>query len=385
MHGRDLLRRHVAIALLLALPLCFYFASQKAGRDAVPSGGIGMAFAVSGAALFSAISSLPVDQRLILSGYRPGELLVGRLLFLGPLGLVIAAAFAALMSAVSHPEQPVLLGVAIGVVALQSVPFGLAVAAIAPRELEGTLVVIGVVGMQMATRGQGVVAKILPFYGPRRLITTAVDGSGAVAGPLLQTAAYGVGLLILARLFMARRLVVRRRVPVAAGLAAVASVALFTGCGSGSGNVVNRPATSVPSGEVSSAAPSTAGSSGVSSAASSRTGAGPQIVISPNTGLGARQAVRITGRGFTPGERLQVIQCADKGRATGPGDCNLAGMLSASADASGAVQATLTVLRGPFGSAGIVCSAAQACLVSVTQASLNPSEEADAPISFAAP
>ena len=210
MHGRDLLRRHVAIGLLMALPLSFYLASQHAGREAVPSGGIGMAFAVSGAALFSAISSLAVDQRLVLGGYRPAELLIGRLLFLGPLGLVIAALFAALMAAVSHPERPVLLGVAIGVVALQSVPFGLAVAAIAPRELEGTLVVIGVVGMQMATRGQGLIAKLLPFYGPRRLIDTAVEGSGSVAGPLLQTALYGVALLIVARVFMGNRLVVHR-------------------------------------------------------------------------------------------------------------------------------------------------------------------------------
>jgi hypothetical protein len=209
MHGRDLLRRHVAVGLLMALPLSFYLASHNAGRDSVPSGGIGMAFAVSGAALFSAISSLAVDQRLVLGGYHPGELLVGRLFFLGPLGLVIAALFAALMSVVSHPERPVLLGVAVGVVALQSVPFGLAVAAIVPRELEGTLVVIGVVGIQMATRGHGLVAKLLPFYGARRLIDTAVHGPGPIAGPLMQTALYGVGLLIVARAFMGRRLVVR--------------------------------------------------------------------------------------------------------------------------------------------------------------------------------
>lgn len=210
MHGRDLLRRHIAIGLLVALPLGFYLASQGAGRDAIPSGGIGMAFAVSGATLFSAISSLAVDQRLVLGGYRPAELLIGRLLFLGPLGLIIAAVFAALMAGVSHPERPVLLGLAIGVVALQSVPFGLAVAAIAPRELEGTLVVIGVVGMQMATHGTGVLAKTLPFYGPRRLIDTAVDGTGPVAGPLLQTALYGLALLVVARIFIGTRLVVHR-------------------------------------------------------------------------------------------------------------------------------------------------------------------------------
>jgi hypothetical protein len=211
MHGRDLLRRHIALALLIALPLSFYLASLRSGRDAIPSGGIGMAFAVSAATLFSAISSLAVDQRLVLGGYRAIELLLGRVLFLGPLGLVIATAFSALMSGISHPARPVLLGVAVGIVALQSVPFGLAVAGIAPRELEGTLIVIGVVGMQLATGGTGVVAKLLPFYGPRRLIETAVTGSGPIIGPLLQTAVYGLGMLIVARVLIGKRLVVYRQ------------------------------------------------------------------------------------------------------------------------------------------------------------------------------
>lgn len=78
-----------------------------------------------------------------------------------------------------------------------------------------------------------------------------------------------------------------------------------------------------------------------------------------------------------------MIQCADKGRRTGPGDCDLAGMLTTTADGAGRVDVSLVVKRGPFGSNGIVCSLRQPCLVSVTQASLSPSEEADVRISFA--
>jgi hypothetical protein len=132
-----------------------------------------------------------------------------RPLFLGGLGLVIAAAFAALVSAVSHPANPLLLGVAVGVVAFQSVPFGLAVAAVVPHELEGTLMVIGVVGIQIATHLNTVLSKILPFYGPRRLIAVAVSGHGGVLGPLVQTGLYGVALLVIARAFMAKRLSAR--------------------------------------------------------------------------------------------------------------------------------------------------------------------------------
>ena len=68
MHGRDLTRRHVALGLLVALPLAFYLAAGRSGDSAISAGGIGMAFAVSGATLFSILSSLEVDQRLVLGG-----------------------------------------------------------------------------------------------------------------------------------------------------------------------------------------------------------------------------------------------------------------------------------------------------------------------------
>jgi hypothetical protein len=210
MHGRDLLRRHVAVALLVALPLSFYLTSAGNGPSAMAAGGVSMAFAVGGATLFSALSSIEVDQRLVLCGYRPLELLAGRLVFLGPLGIVIAGGFTALMVALSHPADAALLLLGVVMVALQAVPFGLAVAAIAPRELEGTLVLIGVVGIQLATGAGSVVAKLLPFYGPRRLIELGVSGHGGTAGPLLQTALYGLALLAVARIFIGPRLSVAR-------------------------------------------------------------------------------------------------------------------------------------------------------------------------------
>lgn len=209
MHGRDLTRRHAALGLLVALPLSFYLASGRHGSSALSAGGIGMAFAVSGATLFSVLSSHEVDQRLVLGGYRPIDLLLGRVLFLGPLGLVIAAGFSVLMTFLSNPARPWVLGLAVGVVALQSVPFGLAVGTSVNRELEGTLVMIGVVGMQLAVEPSATIAKVLPFYGPRQLIDSAANPHGLVLVPLLQTAIYGLSLLLLARIFAARRLDVK--------------------------------------------------------------------------------------------------------------------------------------------------------------------------------
>lgn len=213
MHGRDLTRRHAALALLVALPLSFYLTSGRVGAAAVSAGGVGMAFAVSGATLFSILSSVEVDQRLVLCGYQPLDLLLGRLLFLGPLGLVIAAGFSGLMSAMSHPERPWVMTLGVSLVALQSVPFGLAVGAALERELEGTLVLIGVVGIQLAAELTSPISKVLPFYGPRRLIASSLTRHGPIAGPVIQTAVYGTLLLLVARLFVARRVDVRKHQP----------------------------------------------------------------------------------------------------------------------------------------------------------------------------
>jgi hypothetical protein len=94
------------------------------------------------------------------------------------------------------------------------------------------------------------------------------------------------------------------------------------------------------------------------------------------------QHVTVAGTGFSPNEALVVTECAAKGAATGPGDCNLDGMATTASDASGQVRIDLVVTKGPFGANAIVCGATQPCLVSVTQATPSPTQEADAPISF---
>ncbi len=210
MHGRDLTRRHAALALLVALPLSFYLASMGTGSKSIIAGGVGMAFAISGATLFSVLSSNEVDQRLVLGGYRPHELLLGRLVFLGPMGLTIGAMFSVLMSTVSHPARPWLTFVGVGAVALMAIPFGLAVGAAVPKELEGTLVLIGVVGMQLAMGPHSPIARLLPFYGPRQLISSSLAARGPIAWPLLLSLLYAIGLFVVARLLVARRVEVTR-------------------------------------------------------------------------------------------------------------------------------------------------------------------------------
>jgi hypothetical protein len=210
MHGRDLTKRHAALGLLVALPLSFYLASMGSGGKSIVAGGVGMAFAISGATLFSVLSSGEVDQRLVLCGYRPHELLLGRLVFLGPMGLAIAAGFGVLMSTITEPTRPWLTFIGLAAVALLSIPFGLAVGAAVPRELEGTLVLIGVVGMQLAVNPASAVSRVLPFYGPQELISSSLVADGPIAGPLVLTFLYGMALFVLARLLVTRRVAVTR-------------------------------------------------------------------------------------------------------------------------------------------------------------------------------
>jgi hypothetical protein len=161
----------------------------------------------------------------------------------------------------------------------------------------------------------------------------------------------------------------RRFGPVAAVLIAAA----LSACSSGSSNVVRTPTAQAPS----SSSPSSSAST--TSAAAGK----PAVKVTPATGLQDKQIVLVSASGFSPNEELQVIECADKGTKTGAGDCNLSGMLAVTSDATGNVRTQLRVLRGPFGGNKIVCGSTQHCLVSVTQASLAPTEEADGAIEFA--
>ena len=72
------------------------------------------------------------------------------------------------------------------------------------------ILMIGVVGMQLAVGPDAAIAKFLPFYGPRRLIEGASQQQAAILGPVVQTVLYGLALLVVARLFMNRRIAVQR-------------------------------------------------------------------------------------------------------------------------------------------------------------------------------
>lgn len=195
MTGRELVRRRLALGLLTALPLAFYGALSGHSDRAEVTGGIAMAFSIAGASIFCALTARPVDQRLELAGYRPHELLLARLLLLELFGLLVAGLFSVIMVLGSGSAHAGALIAGLLLVAVTSVPFGLAVGALVPNELEGVLILIGVVGVQLTLDSTQLVAKLLPFWGSQRLLDYASGDVGSIGPAVVVDLGYALVLL----------------------------------------------------------------------------------------------------------------------------------------------------------------------------------------------
>jgi hypothetical protein len=215
--GRGLLRRRFAILLLVALPGVFYLsvATTQTGVSAreefftLNVGVLGVAWAVAGGAFFLGLSSRPVDERLVLAGYRPGELVLGRLLFLTVGAVPIMVLYGVMLSIVSDADAGLVV-LAVVLTAVVAVALGLTFASLLPRELEGVLLLIAVIGAQSSTvnAGSGTVP-VLPFYGALRVVRVAWYSTGGIVVPIVYTAAATVALLAVALLVWRRRLGLR--------------------------------------------------------------------------------------------------------------------------------------------------------------------------------
>jgi hypothetical protein len=208
--ARDLIRRRTAMALLVLLPLAFYLSTPSEDEFALVAGGTGMAWAVAGGALFLSLASRRIDARLVLAGYRPLEVLAGRLLLLEGLALVLVVLFSALMVGMSAPPEPGALVLAVGLSGLVAVPLGLAVASVFPRELEGALTLIAVVGIEMGVPVDSGLAPFLPLWGPLQLVEVARGAAEGLTLPTLHALASTVALLVISATLWWRRVRITR-------------------------------------------------------------------------------------------------------------------------------------------------------------------------------
>lgn len=220
MHGRDLSRRRLALSILVALPLMFYFSAEMTPPDPaieqllaenpeqavaaemwiVAAGAVGATWSIAVAALFVIIGARHADHSLQLAGFRPVELLLGRVLTVLGLAAVVTPLFAAVIGSQREIDTWLLTG-AIALSALSAIAVGVITAALVPREMEGVLVIIGVVGIQMSGDPQS----WMPLWGSTQLLRRAngiVDAAAgtAVAHSLVFTAALlAVGIALWAR------------------------------------------------------------------------------------------------------------------------------------------------------------------------------------------
>ena len=217
MQARDLVRRRLALFLFVAIPVAFSSATIGGPSDSVFIGGIGMAFAIGGTTLFAMLGSRRIDPRLVLAGYRHWELILGRLFLLESSALALVGLFAAYFTLTLHPARPGLMVLGLVLVALVTVPLALALGVVLPRELEGALAIIGIVGIEEALPLASPVGPWLPLYGAARTLGAASDhpelgySTWAIVGSVAWAIAFfGLAVLIWKRNVGARRSVSTR-------------------------------------------------------------------------------------------------------------------------------------------------------------------------------
>jgi hypothetical protein len=202
LQGRDLLRRRAVMALFVLLPAAFYYSIPATEEYSLLAGSMGVSWAVAAAGLFGILGWRRVDPRLALAGAAPAQELLARLLLVQLLGLALVVLFAPQILWRSAPllVEPSLAVLALVLMAVVSAPLGMAIGALVPRELEGTLVLIGVVGIGSSVPPDSGVAQALPTWGPLEVLLVAggmSDGEAlrgvlhaAVSAALLLTLAF---------------------------------------------------------------------------------------------------------------------------------------------------------------------------------------------------
>ena len=212
MHARDLGRRRLALAIVILLPMVFYFfyelqpadpameqlravnPAEAAAADmwVVATGAIGVGWAIAVAALFVMIGSRRADQSLLLAGYRPAELLVGRVLTVLGLTAVITPVFALVIWS-QRDLDFVPLAAAIGLSGVVAATIGVLAAAIVPREMEGVLLIIGVIGIQMTADPQ----RWMPLWGAGEMLarSAGLPGAASAGAAILNSLIYAAVLL----------------------------------------------------------------------------------------------------------------------------------------------------------------------------------------------
>ncbi|MEE6257397.1 hypothetical protein [Plantactinospora sonchi] len=173
---REMLRRRGVLLIMLLLPLAFYLSRRGdyLGQS-IRFVCLGIGWALSTAALFAGSAARGIEPRLRLSGYQPHHLHLGRLLALWLVGIGLSAPYFLLIRFDQHDVRYDAIALIMVLTVVTAAPFGLVLSAVLPRELEGTLVLLIVVGLQMVMDPADSAARLLPFWFSREIGTYAID------------------------------------------------------------------------------------------------------------------------------------------------------------------------------------------------------------------
>lgn len=177
MAARSLVRRRIALAVLVLFPLVLYVATYDTLGRSVRSLVFGISWALSTVAFFATVSAREVDPRLRLAGRRPLFLAGARLVALLGLAAVLVAVFWLVVVLARDVRSSIGVGLDFAVTAVVAVAFGSAVGALLRSDLEGTLVLFLFAGLQAVVNPFDSWSRLLPFWSSRELATVAIDGT----------------------------------------------------------------------------------------------------------------------------------------------------------------------------------------------------------------
>lgn len=176
---REVLRRRTVVLLVVLLPLAFYAARRDLQGQSVRMLALGLGWAVSTLALFTASAARSLDLRLRLTGIARPVPGLGRQVAMTGCGLALAAGYGGLVSVDQDVQRLWAVVLLLVTTVLVAAPLGGLVATVLPRELEGALALLIVLATQMLADPAGGLAKVLPFWSTREIGTYAIDGTGS--------------------------------------------------------------------------------------------------------------------------------------------------------------------------------------------------------------
>ena len=168
---RELPRRRVAMGLLVALPAAFYLANvNNPSTNSLADAGLGVAWAAGTGALFATQGAAVIEQRLRLTGFSRIELALGRSAVVATIATTVSVVTIPVVWVISQPPKPV--GLVAGVVTMTAVAgsLGTLLGVVTSRDLESTIALIGVIGIDVSLTTDDRLGSVLPLRGPIKLL-----------------------------------------------------------------------------------------------------------------------------------------------------------------------------------------------------------------------